>query len=56
MKGYNHGVLSALGGESGFSISLANEICDRAIGRGQCLLIRQKHDAEMLRAGFLAKS
>src|SRR5580698_7991813 len=45
-----------VGGESGFSVALTNEVCDPGVGFGQRLLVRQEHDAEMLGARFLAEA
>src|SRR5207253_3974652 len=44
------------GGESGVSVPLPNELADRDVCAGQRFFLRQKHDAEMLRAGLLSKA
>src|SRR5580700_4249813 len=41
---------------SGLSISFLNEVGDGGVGVAQRLLIRQKDDAEMPRAGFLSEA
>src|SRR5258708_224724 len=38
------------------SIAFADELGDSGVGAGQRLFVRQKHDAEVLRAGLLAEA